>query len=384
MVIYLDNAATTPLFPELINSINELNKTLFANPSSLHSLGSKSKKELNRARKFLAESINADEKEIIFMSGATEANNFVFKALNYDLIITSPSEHPCVLEPAKYSGVPTIWLNLNEEGFISFDELEQHLEDFKKKKVLVSIMHVNNETGTIQDLKRIGQLKTKYPNFIFHSDCVQSYGKLKIDVKKFKLDAISTSAHKLHGPKGIGFLYLRQDYFQEITLRHKSLIIGGGQESEIRSGTENLIGAISFAQAVKKNLEDENLIANFKENFEYFHTQISQIHGAVIHGAKDLQKRVPGIINVSFPQLKLNSEELVLRLDLAGLAVSSGSACSSNKNLNNTTASIQSSYVLRSYKIDEELAKKAIRISISKLNSREELEKSLQVIKNLN
>jgi cysteine desulfurase len=383
MVIYLDNAATTPLLPELIDSIHELNKTLYANPSSLHSLGSKSKKELNSARKSLAESINANEKEIIFTSGATEANNFVFKTLNYDLIITSPSEHPCVLEPAKYSGVPTIWLSLNEEGFIDFDELEQNLKNFPKKKILVSIMHVNNETGTIQDLKRIGALKTKYPNFIFHSDCVQSYGKLNIDVKEYNLDAISTSAHKLHGPKGIGFLFLKQEHFQEITLRHKSLLIGGGQENEIRSGTENLIGAISFAQAVKKNLEDTDLIERFKTNAAYFHEQISQLHGAVIHGAKNLDHKIPGIINVSFTQLKLNSEELVLRLDLAGLAVSSGSACSSNKTPNNEIPSILSSYVLRSYRIKEELAKKAIRISISKLNSKDELDKALKIIAGL-
>lgn len=380
MTIYLDNAATTPLFPEVVALLNDLNTNLYGNPSSLHSLGRKARKELNKARKYIADSINAEEKEIIFTSGATEANNFVFKALDYDLIITSPSEHPCVLEPAKATALPIIWLNLDSEGFIDIKELEKNLENFKKKKILVSIMHGNNEIGTIQNLEKIGQLKNKYPNFFFHSDCVQTYTKLNIDVKKLQLDCISTSAHKIHGPKGVGFLYMKQNLLDEISLRRKTLLIGGGQENEHRSGTENLTGILAFAEAVRINTENSEAKNSFIDLWKNSFQTMKELPGAVVHGTQNLNQRVPGNINISFTDCSLNSEELVLQLDLAGIAVSSGSACSSNKSSPSSESGILSSYVLRACKIEDGVAKKAIRISLSQLSKKSELGESLKII----
>lgn len=381
MAIYLDNAATTPLFPELINLLQELNSNLYANPSSIHSPGRKSKKELEKARNYLSEKINCNPEELIFTSGATEANNFIFKTLDYDLIITSPIEHPCVLEPAKATTLPIVWLELDSEGFIDIRALAQHLENFKSKKILLSIAHGNNEIGTIQNLKKIGKLKDEFPNFIFHSDCVQTFGKIDIDIKELKLDSISTSAHKMHGPKGVGFVYLKKLLLEELDLRHKALLVGGGQENNFRSGTENLTAIVAFAEAARINFEDKELSKNFIDNWIFFINELKKNPNLIIHGAKDLNRRVPGNINFSFTNNSLNSEELVLQMDLAGIAISSGSACSSNKQDKN--AEILSSYVLRACRIDEELAKKAVRISISKLNSKEELELSLKIIKKL-
>jgi len=377
MTIYLDNAATTPLYPEVIDLLNDLNKNLYGNPSSLHSIGRKSKKELKKARQYIASTINAKEEEIVFTASATEANNMVFKSLDYDLIITSPTEHPCVLEPAKATMLPIIWLNLDSEGFIDINELEKNLESFKKKKILVSIMHGNNEIGTIQNLEAIGKLKTKYPNFIFHSDCVQTYTKTDINVEKFNLDCISASAHKIHGPKGVGFLYMKKTLLDEISLRRKALIIGGGQENEHRSGTENLTGIIAFSEAAKISIEKDK--DSFLELWKNTFQKLKEIPGAVIHGPKDLNRRVPGNINISFTETSLNSEELVLQLDLAGIAASSGSACSSNKAVPSSEVGIMSSYVLRACQIEESLAKKAVRFSISRLNTEAELGESLKI-----
>lgn len=378
MSIYLDNAATTPLFPKVIELLDRLNKDLYGNPSSLHSLGRKSKKELKKARQYIASTVKANEEEIVFTASATEANNMVFKSLDYDLIITSPSEHPCVLEPAKATMIPIVWLNLDSEGFIDINELEENLEKFKMKKILVSIMHGNNEIGTVQNLEAIGKLKKKYPNFIFHSDCVQTYGKLDIDVEKFNLDCASASAHKIHGPKGVGFLYMKKQMLDEITLRRKALIIGGGQENENRSGTENLTGIIAFSEAARINLEEskEEFLDLWKDAFK----RLKDLPGVVVHGPKDLNRRVPGNINLSFTEITLNSEELVLQLDLAGLAVSSGSACSSNKAVPSSEAGILSSYVLRACRIEDEIAKKAIRVSFSRLSKKTELEEFIKII----
>lgn len=375
MVIYLDNAATCPMSPEVIEYLGDLNANNFGNPSSIHSVGRKAKKILNQTRELIAKKINAQKNEIYFLSGATEANNTVFKITDYDLVLTSPSEHPAVIEPAKASGKTIIWLNLDKEGFINFEELEKHLEKAKSehKKVLVSIMHGNNEIGTIQDIEKIGKL-CKLHRAIFHSDCVQTFCKAPIDVKKFNLDYLTVSAHKIHGPKGVGFLYKSNKCELNST---RPLIIGGGQESDLRSGTENLNSIAAMGKAVETL--DEKSIENIKELQKFMIHELLQIDGVIINGPIKLDQRVPGNINVSFSKSKLNSEQMVLRLDLLGLCASSGSACSSNKS--DDDAQIVSSYVLRACHSPEELANKAIRLSISKLNSREEVVKAIEFIK---
>jgi cysteine desulfurase len=371
MVIYLDNAATTPLAPELLALLKDLNTNLYANPSSLHSPGRAAKKQLNQARKTIAAILKAEPEEIIFTSGATEANNYVFQVCDYDLIITSPAEHASVLEPAKASGKNIIWLTLDKEGYINLEELKSQLEANSERKILISLMHGNNEIGTIQDIEAIAALKAQYSNVIFHSDCVQSFAKYDIDLSKTPIDLISSSAHKIHGPKGVGLLYIKK-----ALQKNQALIIGGGQEFSLRSGTENLNGIIAFAKAAQLSREQSSKL---EELHNYLYKELEQIDGLIINGPQDAPKRLLGNINISLSKLKLNSEELVLQMDLKGIAISSGSACSSNK----TGASIESSYVLRACQIEESIASKAIRISVSRFNNKAELDQLSEIIHKL-
>jgi len=352
----------------------------FANPSSLHSLGRKSKKKLNEARDFVAKTINAQEEEIIFTSGATEANNFIFKSLSYDLIIASPAEHACVIEAAKASRKPIHWLSLSQEGLIDINELSKVIEQNSDKKILVSIMHGNNEIGTLQDLKQITALKDKYTNFIFHSDAAQTFSKHPIDVQELKLDAISVSAHKIHGPKGIGFTFLRKALADEVSLGNFLLLSGGGQENNLRSGTENLPGILGLTKAIELAQNPQGL-KHIKTLSDKLYQGLQEKVKFKLNGA-NLENRIIGNFNISLLDCKLKSEELVLQLDLNKIAVSSGSACSSNKN--DGEAGILSSYVLRACGIPEPIAQKAIRISISRFNTLEEVEKLIQIIEQVN
>ena len=388
--IYFDNSATTPLAAEVIEILIDSFKNTFANPSSVHQLGKSTKKKLEEARTFIAKSINAEPNEIFFLSGATEANNTVLKTCDYDLIITSPSEHASIIEPAKASAKEIIWLNLDQEGYISLEELENILAKNSKlgildttpeaaKKILVSIMHANNEIGTVQDLKAIGDLCEKY-EAVFHSDCVQSLGKLDIDVKNYKLDFISASAHKLHGPKGLGFIYIAgklQDHILD-----KALIIGGGQERGFRSGTENVNAIIALAKALEISLDTEKR-NKVKELQKKLWIKLKNLKSVVLNGPHDLEKRLSGNLNLSFMDLKFNSEQLVLQLDLRGICVSSGSACTSNNKNTEEDSLIESSYVLRACLIDENVSRRAIRISLSWMNNEMELEKLTEIIKKL-
>ena len=404
--IYFDNSATTALASEVIEVLIDSFKTTFANPSSVHGLGKSAKKKIEEARTFIANNINAEPHEIFFLSGATEANNTVFKACEYDLIITSPSEHASVLEPAKASGKEIIWLNLDQEGCISLQELENILAKNSKieapgkrssiprgtvtenakigvreqcpKKILVSIMHANSEIGTVQDIKAIGDLCEKY-QAIFHSDCVQSLGKLDIDVKDSKLDLISASAHKLHGPKGLGFIYIANKLQENMV--DKALFIGGGQEGGFRSGTENVNSIIAFAKALEISLDPEKR-NKVKELQKKLWMKLKNLKSVVLNGPQNIENRLSGNLNLSFMDLKFNSEQLVLQLDLRGVCVSSGSACTSNKK-NFEDPFIESSYVLRACHIDEDIAKKAIRISLSWMNDETELEKLTEIITKL-
>jgi cysteine desulfurase len=362
-------------------------KNSFANPSSIHELGRSAKKRIEEARTFIARSINAEPHEIFFLSGATEANNTVFKACDYDLIITSPSEHASVIEAAKASRQEIIWLNLDQEGYISLNELENILAKNSNagngvlqrspKKILVSIMHANSEIGTVQNLKAIGDLCEKY-KATFHSDRVQSLGKLDIDVKNYKLDLVSASAHKLHGPKGLGFIYIAEKLQDHIL--DKALITGGGQERGFRAGTENVNGIIAFAKALEVSLDPEKR-NKVKELQKKLWLKIKNLKSVILNGPKNLEKRLSGNLNLSFMDLKFNSEQLVLQLDLKGICVSSGSACTSNKK--NTAEIIESSYVLRACQIDEDIARRAIRISLSWMNDEAELEKLTEIITKL-
>lgn len=353
---------------EILSLINELNTGFYGNPSSLHSLGRKSRKALTEARSSISKILNADTEEIIFTSGATEANNFIFAKLDYDLIITSPAEHASVIEAAKASGKAIIWLDLDQQGFIDIEELTRHLEVNYERKILLSLMHANNEIGTLQDLDAISQLKQKHPNLIWHSDCVQSFSKYPIDVKELNIDLISASAHKIHGPKGCGLLYIRKQLKPST-----GLITGGGQEFGLRSGTENLIGILAMTEAAKSLA---NKIDKLKTLHNYMQQELAKIDGLIINGPPG---RLLGNFNICLTHCRLKSEELVLQMDLAGVCISSGSACSSNK----AAAEITSSYVLRACKIKEDIASKSVRVSLSILNNETEIDEFIKITKEI-
>jgi cysteine desulfurase len=380
MAIYLDNAATTALDSQVLETLLSVSRDYFANPSSLHSLGFKSQALLKSCRKNFASYINSYPDEIIFTSGATESNNAVFAMLDYDLIITSPTEHASVIEPAKSSGKQIFWLNLNKEGFINLDELHALLKQNRNSKILLSIMHGNNEIGTIQDLEAISDLIKNFDNVIFHSDCVQTFSKHHLDFKKLKIDLASFCAHKLHGPKGIGALFMSKKIQENNYLKKPAYLQGGSQELGLRSGTENLPGISAFLKAIEIAVSN-NYSKNIHQLSLDFYNQLQLNHRVILNGSQDFSKRVIGNLNISFLDSKLKSEELLLQLDLAGVCASSGSACTSNKST--ASAQILSSYVLRACHIDPIIAERAIRLSLSRFNTREEIQNAVQIIAKL-
>jgi len=384
-MIYCDNAATTSLDPRLAVLLAQD----YANPSSLHSEGRAARAALEAARSKIAASINAEPEEIIFTSGATESNNTVLAMLDYDLLITSPSEHASLIEPAKQHAREIIWLNLDQEGFINHEELEATLARNANKKILVSIMHGNNEIATVQDISAIGALCKKY-NALFHTDAAQTWLKLPIDIRAMNISALSASAHKVHGPRGLGFMVIARcaatKHSKNVTdvtdLRtqprvQKSdvaimpriditpLITGGGQEHGLRAGTENVAAIVAMAE-LTKIYNPEKL----KELEIQLINELRKIPGLIINGPQDRARAVPGIINIALTQAKWLSEQLVLQMDLKDICISSGSACSSNK----AAAEIQSSYVLRACRIPEEIASKSVRISLSIMNTIQEIQ----------
>jgi len=380
MAIYLDNAATTALDPQVLEVLLSVSKDYFANPSSLHTLGFKSQALLKSCRKNFASYINVQPEEIIFTSGATESNNAVFEMLDYDLIITSPSEHASVIEPAKASAKPILWLSLDKEGFINLDELHSLLKQNRSQKILLSIMHGNNEIGTIQDLEAIGELIKNFDNVIFHSDCVQTFSKYKLDFKNIKIDLASFCAHKLHGPKGVGALFISKNVQENNHLKKSAYMLGGSQELGLRSGTENLAGIAAFLKAIELASAD-NHSKNIQDLSLEFYNQLKANYRLALNGPQDFSKRVIGNLNISFLDSKLKSEELLLQLDLAGICASSGSACTSNKST--ASAEILSSYVLRACQIETAIAERAIRLSLSRFNTKQEMQEAIQIITKL-
>lgn len=352
--IYLDNAATTPIEEQVLKVMNETSKKYFANPSSQHTLGKESRKKLEEARETIAKFVNASPKEIYFTSGGTESNNLAIKgvALAYPErknIITTEIEHPCILNSCRElekQGYKVDYLKPNKEGLIDLKELEKKITN---KTLLVSVMFVNNEIGVIQDISRISKICREKKVF-FHTDAVQAFGKLDIDVKKLGIDLLSASGHKINAPKGIGFLYVNED------VKINSIINGGGQERGIRSGTENIVGAIAMAEATKIKREKDSI----KKSRDKIINELKKIKGTQINGS--LTSRIYNNISVSF--YGIEGESLMLLLDHEGIYVSTGSACNSTK--------LEESHVLKAIGVDEMYINGTIRISLDKLTKNEE------------
>lgn len=368
-MIYMDNAATTPTASVVVDEMLKYFTIIYGNPSSKYEFSNRSKIAINNSRKIIAETINASPDEIYFTSGGTESDNWALNAIlslnplkNH--IITSVIEHPAILRTAENlmkKGVNVTFINVDENGIIKIKELKKAITD---KTALISIMYANNEIGTIQPIEEISNIALEN-GIPFHTDAVQAYTQLPIDVKALNIGLMSASAHKFYGPKGIGFLYCDKN------INISPLIFGGGQEKGLRSGTENVPAIVGMATASKicshNMLNSTNYVKRLRD---YFIKRIlTEIPFSRING--DKLNRLPGNINVSFQFV--NSKELLAILDINNICASAGSACSSSKK--------SSSHVLLAIGLDEELANSSIRFSISKNNTKEEIDYCMNILK---
>jgi cysteine desulfurase len=369
MKVYMDNAATTKVDDDVLKAMLPYIQESYGNASSMHDIGQKSKEGLELARESIAKSINAEASEIFFTSGGTESNNFAIKGIAWSNvekgkhIITAKTEHDCVLNSCKWlekNGFEVTYVGVDKEGFIKIDELKKAI---RKDTILVSIMHANNEIGTIQPVEEISKIciENKIP---FHTDACQSYTKTSLDVKKLGLSLVTINAHKIHGPKGVGALYIKKG--TKIT----PLLHGGGHESGKRSGTENIPGVVGFAKAVEiASRTDWKKISSLRD---YMIDKISkEIPDVILTGSNDLTKRLPNNVNFIFKFIE--GEGLLMYLNMDGIAVSTGSACSSH--------TLEPSHVLISCGYKHELAHGSIRFSMSKYTTKEEIDYTIEKVK---
>ena len=368
-MIYLDNSATTPLAPEVVETITEYMKTSFGNPSSRHALGLQAEKIVSEARKKVASALFVTPDEVYFTSGGTESDNIaILGAANIKKgkkIITTAIEHPAVLSCMDYlesQGFQVVRVKPQKDGTVSFTDIAQEITP---DTVLVSIMHVNNETGAVMPIEKIGGvLKRIAPRALFHVDAVQSFGHIAVKPSAWGIDLLSVSSHKIHGPKGTGALYIRKG----VTL--KPSVFGGGQEKNIRSGTENVGSIAGFGKTCEMvNLSDSTSVLKIKE---YLKENLLKIDGAVHNGGGNGES--PYILNISFG--KIRSEIMLNALSNEGIYVSSGSACASGSH---------GSHVLSEMNVS--LPDSAIRFSLSRYNTMEEaqtvVEKVTEIAKTL-
>lgn len=361
--IYFDHAATTAVAPEVKEAMEPYFCENYGNASSLYELGYKSKEAINIARVNVAKAINTKPNEIYFTSCGSESDNLAIKGVarahrqNGNHIITSRIEHPAVLNTCRQlekEGFRVTYLNVDKNGFIDLEELKNSINS---KTILVSIMFANNEVGTIEPIKEISRI-VHSNDAIFHTDAVQAVGNIKIDVKEMGIDLLSMSAHKFYGPKGVGALYVR-DGIDFIQLQN-----GGHQENDKRAGTENVAGIVGLGKAIE--IANDNVMHNNGKLLNLRNYCIEQIKNRIpyirING--DLNSRLPGNINISF--LYVNGKDLVKLLAKKGICTSSGSACSSGLP--------QSSHVLLAMGLSEDIASSALRITLGKENTKEDID----------
>jgi cysteine desulfurase len=369
--IYFDHAATTTMVEPAITALTEQLKKL-GNASSLHSAGRAARKDLEQAREIIAEAIDCAASEVVFTSTGTEANNLAVKGLywqgvksNKKVIITSTFEHHAVADPinwlAEHEGAQVVRIGVDRDGFIDLVELKEKVSEHKNNIALISIMHSNNEVGTLQDIDQVVKIAGNIP---VHSDCVQSFGKVDLSFNKLGLTAATISAHKIGGPLGVAALILKRGLDIEPVLH------GGGQERDLRSGTFNVPGIISFAAAAKNAVENrkerELKVRELKQ--ELIETIKKNISDAWVNG--NIDKSLPGIVSITFP--KTDSEGLLLLLDGEGIACSTGSACS---------AGVQRpSHVLLAMGLTEDETTSTLRFSLSYTNTINEIAKLGSVI----
>lgn len=367
--VYLDHNATTPTHPEVVKAILPYYKEVFGNASSFHQFGQQARKAIDEAREKIANFIGANPKEIVFTSGGTEANNLALKGVAYanekkgKHIITSSMEHHAVLNPCKYlekKGFKVTYLPVDKYGLVDPEEVRRAITE---ETILISIIHANNEVGTIEPVAEIGKI-AKETGIYFYTDAVQTVGKIPVNVNELNIDLLSLSGHKIYGPKGIGVLYIRKG------TRIEPLIQGGHHEKNRRAGTENVPAIVGLSKAIeiaKATMEKESmrltnlrnrLCSGIGEKIDYV-----RLNG---HPGK----RLPNTLNMSFEFVE--GESMILSLDLKGIAVSTGSAC--------TSGSLEPSHVLKAMRVDPAVAQGSIRFSLGKDNTEEDIDYVLEVL----
>jgi cysteine desulfurase len=365
--VYLDSAATTKVDEKVVKAMMPYYSRVYGNASSSHFKGEEAKRALEESREVIAKTIGAKQNEIIFTGSGTEANNFALKGLffsnypNKNHIITTKIEHDCVLNACKWletQGAEITYLNVDKKGFVCLDELEKAITD---KTFLVSVIHGNNEIGTIQDLSKIGEICNK-KGVLFHTDACQSFTKVPINVNTDNIDLMTINAHKIHGPKGVGALYINSG------IKITPLLHGGGHEFGLRSSTENVAGIVGFAKAVK--IASSSDIRNMIKLRDYFINELLKIPNTDINGAEG-EQRLCNNINISFNNIE--GEAIGSFLNSKRIYTSTGSACSSH--------SLETSHVLTALGLDALQANSSIRISISKYTTRKEIDYALDEIK---
>lgn len=373
MRVYLDNAATTSIDPLVVDAMTEVMLSKYGNPSSIHSEGRSARATIEEARKTVAAAIGASVGEIFFTSGGTESNNMFLNCAVRDLgvqrIISSPIEHHCILHTLenleKTSNVEVELVKVDGKGKIDLDHLRSLLKD-QSKTTIVSLMHSNNEVGTMIDLDEVSNICLEHKTF-FHSDTVQTIGYFPIDVSKTKIHFLSGSAHKFHGPKGCGFIYINNDCLIQ------PFIYGGGQERNMRAGTENIYGIAGLAKALELSCNNMDKNKDYISDIRsYFIDQLKENFDDVqFNGDYDGRFHYK-VLSVSFPPSP-KSSLMLLNLDISGISASGGSACSSGAE--------GGSHVLKSMNCDPE--RKSIRFSFSHFNTKEEIDFVIEKLKNI-
>ncbi len=373
MQVYFDNAATTPIDKEALQAMLPYLKEHFGNPSSIHSYGREARNAIELARKAIARTFNTSPSEIYFTSCGTEANNMILNGSVKDLgvknIITSRIEHDCILRTVEHlekeGKVKLQYVNLKKDGHVDLEHLEELLKQ-AKEKTMVSLMHANNEIGNLLNMKKAAKLCEEHDAW-FHSDTVQTIGHYFIDLQKLSVHFIAGSAHKFHGPKGAGFLYINHK------AKVNPMILGGAQERNMRAGTENVAAIVGMEKALevcfKDLLKDQQYIQELKT---YMMEQLKEnIPGVLFNGDAE-GKSFYKVLNVSFPSYE-GREMLLFNLDIAGIAVSAGSACSSGAGAG--------SHVLRG--INADMQRPSIRFSFSRFNTKEEIDYTVAKLKEI-
>jgi cysteine desulfurase len=372
--IYLDNAATTPLDPQVLEAMLPYLTSHFGNPSSIYSFGRETRLAIETSRKSVARALGVHPRNIFFTSGGTESNNTAISAAIRDLgcnhILTSPIEHHAVLHTVEHychcNNLPHSFVQLTSEGAVDYADLEKQLAALQTagKKCLVSLMHANNEIGVLLHMERVGDLCRSY-RAIFHSDCVQTVGHYPVDLSNTGVHFISAASHKFHGPKGVGILYVSDD------VQIKPIIYGGGQERNMRAGTENVYGIVGFAKALEIAMEAYETDSTYLKNLKaYMKQRLEEMIPGV--GFNDCPDSLYTVLSVCFPKTE-KSDFLLMSLDMANICVSGGSACSSGASIG--------SHVIQALQKANDCT--TIRFSFSKYNTKEEIDRVVAKLQDL-